>query len=110
MEERLSTGDLKVGRLAARVPGRGRARAPRGQKGKMSLEKVRGRAMGQADLSDANLNKSSLSVITKSPSLARVKVRKSIPFGFQFAGCGETGDPCREIALLTFLAVVLTTP
>lgn len=76
----------------------------------MSLEKVRGHAMGQADLSDANLNKSSLSVIKKSPSLSRVKVRKSIPFGFQFAGCGERGDPCREIALLTFLAVVLMTP
>lgn len=63
----------------------------------MSLEKVRGHAMGRADLSDANPNKSSLSVIKKSPSLSRVKVRKSIPFGFQFAGCGERGIPAERL-------------
>lgn len=36
----------------------------------------------------------------KSPSLSRVKVRKSIPFGFQLAGCGDRGgSPPRDGSL-----------
>lgn len=67
MEERQRAGDPKAPRPVALVHGTGRAGALLGQKGKTNLEKVRGHEMGQADLSDANLNKSSLSVIRNLP-------------------------------------------
>lgn len=57
----------------------------------------RDRAVGQADCKP---EQKLFVSYQKSPSLSRVKVRKSIPFGFQLAGCGDRGgSPPRDGSL-----------